>query len=221
MSLILASKLEMMMEKYKAPLSFKVIHILNEIIFWLFSLVTLLAFVFAILVFAGVFREGMQLHVNLPVAFDTEEVGYIVTNDIPSRVQLVEAYGKVHFIDTPINIARLYMLPLLIVVSMMFTMMFIFRKFIRNVRKGIIFEIKNIKLLRMLAIGLLTFWTFWRTYDWISGMILEKRLNFSTISLSTATQDHNVLLISSLVLWVLSHIFIQGMKLNEENSLTI
>lgn len=209
------------MEKYKAPLSFKVIHILTEIIFWLFSFATLAVLVFAILVYAGVFREGMQLHVNLPVAFNTEEVGYIVNNDIPTKVQLVEAYGKVHFIDTPINIARLYMLPMLIVGSLMFAMMVIFRKFIRNVRKGIIFEIKNIKLLRILAIGLLTFWTLWRTYDWLTGMILEKRLNFSTISISTATQGHNVLLISSLVLWVLSHIFIQGMKLQEESSLTI
>jgi len=209
------------MEKFKAPLSFKVIHILNEIIFWLFGLVTFLAVVFAVLILAGVFKEDLQLHVNLPVAFDNQEIGYIVANQTPSEVQIVKAYGDIHFIDTPIEIARLYMIPMLLVIGIMFSLLFIFRKFIHNVRKGIIFEINNIKLLRILAIGLLLFWTFWRTYDWISGVMLEKRLHFGTIDLSTDIQSHNVLLISSLVLWVLSHIFIQGKKLQEDSSLTI
>ena len=209
------------MEKFKAPLSFKVIYILNEIIFWLFSLVTVLAFVFAVLVFANVFKEDLQLHVNLPVAFSNDEIGYIVSNQTPSNVQLVNAYGEIHFIDTPVEIARLYMIAMMLVIGMMFTLLFIFRKFIHNVRRGIVFEINNIKLLRILAIGLLVFWMFWRTYDWVTGMILEKRLHFGTISLTTDTQGHNILLISSLVLWVLSHIFIQGMKLHEENTLTI
>ncbi len=209
------------MEKFKAPLSFKIIHILNEIIFWLFSGVTFLTLVFAALVLAGVFKQDLQLHVNLPVAFDNEEIGYIVANQTPSKVQIVKAWGDIHYIDTPLAIARLYMIPMIIVIGMIFSLLYIFRKFIRNVRKGIIFEIYNIKLLRILAIGLVLFWMFWRTYDWVSGEILEKRLHFATIEFSTDIQGHNFLVISALILWLLSHIFIQGMKLQEESSLTI
>jgi hypothetical protein len=180
-----------------------------------------LAILFAVLVLAGVFKNDLQLHVNLPVAFDNKEIGYVVANQTPSQVQIVKAYGDIHFIDTPIQIARLYMIPMIVVIGMMFSLLFIFRKFIKNVRKGIIFEIYNIKLLRILAIGLIVFWMFWRTYDWISGEILEKRLHFATIEFSTDIQGHNFLVISALVLWMLSHIFIQGMKLQEESSLTI
>lgn len=209
------------MEKFKAPLSFKVIHILNEIIFWLFCCVTFMTVIFAILVLSGVFKEDMQLHVNLPVAFDNEEIGYIVANQTPSQVQIVKAYGDIHFIDTPHQIAKLYMIPMVLVIGLIFTLLFIFRKFIRNVRKGIIFEIYNIKLLRMLAIGLIIFWMFWRTYNWVVGEILEKRLHFATISFTTDIKAYNFLVISALILWLLSHIFIQGMKLQEESSLTI
>ncbi len=208
-------------EKFKAPLSFKVIFILNEIIFWLFSLVAVLAIVFAMLVFTGVFKEDMQLHVHLPVAFDTEEVGFLMSNHTASDVQLVEAYGKLHLIDTPLHLARLIMIPILLVIGIGFFMLFIFRLFIRNVRKGLIFEIKNIKLLRILAFSLLGFWMFWRTYDWLVGVMLEKRLHFGTINVSTDTQGHNALLISALVLWVMTHIFIKGRQLQEEQSLTI
>ena len=70
--------------------------------------------IFAILVLSGVFKEDMQLHVNLPVAFDNEEIGYIVANQTPSQVQIVKAYGDIHFIDTPHQIAKLYMIPMVI-----------------------------------------------------------------------------------------------------------
>lgn len=209
------------MNKFKAPLSIKVIYILNEIVFWLFSLICVLALVFVILVSFGVFKEGMQLHVNLPVAFNTEEIGFLMVNNTPTNVQLVEAYGSIHLIDTPLYLSRAFMLPILIVLGTMFFLIYTFRRFIRNVRKGIIFEINNIKLLRILSLGMLGFWIFWKSYDWFVGFWMEKRLHFGTIDISNDTQGHVVLLISSLGLWVLSHIFISGMKLNEENSLTI
>lgn len=209
------------MNKFKAPLSFKIIFILNEIIFWLFNLVSVLAVVLIILILTGVFKEDLQLHVGLPVAFDAEEIGFLMANNTPVNVQLVEAYGDIHLIDTPQNLSKLFTIPLLIVVGVIYFLIYTFRKFIRNVRRGIIFEINNIKLLRVLSLGLLGFWLFWKFYDWFVGMMMVKRLHFGTIELSNETQGHMVLLLSSLVLWVLSHIFIQGMKLHEENSLTI
>lgn len=133
------------MEKFKAPISFRIIYVLNEIIFWLISLVSVLAIVFAILVFAGVFKEDMQLHVNLPVAFNTQEIGYLTANNVATNVQLVEAYGSIHLMDTPLHLSRPFMLLILLVIGFIFFALYTFRKFIRNVRNGIIFESGNIK----------------------------------------------------------------------------
>jgi len=208
------------MEKFKAPLSIKIIYILNEIVFWLFNVVCVAALLLATLVLAGVFDE-MQLHVRLPVAFNTEEVGYITVNSQVSNVQLVEAYGDIHFIDTPSHISRPFMGPILLVLGIFYFMLFTLRRFIKNVRRGIIFEMDNIKLLRLLSFGLLGFWFFWKLYDWIVGNLIGDRLRFGTIEITEKVQNHTGLLLFSIVLWALSHIFIQGMKLKEENSLTI
>jgi hypothetical protein len=208
------------MEKFKAPLSIKIIFILNEVVFWLFNLACVAALVLATLVLAGVLDE-MQLHVSLPVAFNTEEVGYITVNGQVSNVQLVEGYADIHFIDTPLHISRPFMFPVLLVCGILYFMLFTFRKFIRNVRRGTIFEMNNIKLLRVLSFGLLGFWFFWKLYDWIVGNLIGDRLRFGTIEITEQTQNHNAILIFSIVLWALSHIFIQGMKLKDENKLTI
>lgn len=209
------------MEKFKAPISFRIIYVLNEVIFWLISLVSVLAVVFVILVFAGVFKEDMQLHVNLPVAFNTQEIGYLTANSVASSVQLVEAYGSIHLIDTPLHLSRPFMFPLLFVVGSMFFALYTFRKFIRNVRNGIIFESGNIKYLRILSITMLGFWLFWQTYCWVVGWWFEKRLNFGTIEITREIQNQNGFLLASLILWVLSHIFIKGIQLQEDQSLTI
>ncbi|MEE4114537.1 MAG: DUF2975 domain-containing protein [Marinilabiliaceae bacterium] len=209
------------MEKFKAPISFKIIFILNEIIFWLFNLVCLFGLVFIILVIAGVFKEDMQLHVNLPVAFNTQEIGYLTVNNTPTNVQLVEAYGSIHLIDTPLYLTRLFMIPLSMILAAMYFMLYTFRRFIRNMKKGIIFEAGNIKLLRILALSMLIFWQLWKTYDWLVGVWFEHRLNFGTIEITRETEGHIVLLICSLVLWVMSHVFSRGLILQEDQSLTI
>jgi len=52
-------------------------------------------------------------------------------------------------------------------------------------------------------------------------IIIVRNLHFGTIEFTNDTQSHVVLLIFSLVLWALSHIFLRGLKLEEETSLTI
>jgi len=209
------------MERFNAPLSIKVIYVLNEVIFWIFNLATVLALVLAILVFIGLFGDDMQLHVNLPLAFNSDEIGFLMVNNTPTEVQLVNSYGEIHLIDTPLYLSRIFMVPLLIVIAGMYFLLYTFRRFIRNVRNGIIFEINNIRLLRILSIGLICFWLFTVLYDFVFGIIMLNRLHFGTIILERETKSHASLLIFSLVLWVLSHIFLQGLKLDEESKLTI
>ncbi len=211
------------MEKPKTALSIRIIFILNEIIFWLFNIVTVLALVLVFLVFINFFREGNQLdlQVRLPVAFSTNLDGMLIGENSSTAVQLLEAYGDIKFPGTPKTISKLFMIPLLLVVGMMYFMLFIFRKFIWSVNRGVIFEFKNIRRLRILALSLLGFWFFWKAYDYVVMITVARRLHFGTIEFTNTTQSHIVLLIFSLVLWVLSHIFLKGLKLEEETRLTI
>ncbi len=209
------------METNKSPLSIKIIFILNEFIFWLFNLVALLAVVAAFLVFINFFGDELDLQVRLPVAFNANLDGVLVAENSSTEVQLVEAYGEIKFPGTPSAIARYFMIPLLLLVGAMYFMLFIFRKFIRSVNRGIIFELENIRRLRILALSLLAFWVFWHVYDYLVMITIARNLHFGTIEFTNSTQSYAVLLIFSLVLWALSHIFLRGLKLEEERSLTI
>ena len=209
------------MEKFKAPLSFRIIHIVNEIIFWLFSALSVVAVIFAILVLTGVISDDLQLRVGLPVSFTPKEIGYLTVNSTPVSVQLVEAHGSIHLIDTPGYLAKPFMAPLLFVVAALFFMLYTFRRFIRNMKNGLIFETGNIKLLRLLSFSVIGFWFFWNLYEWLVGLWFSNRLEFGTVELVGEMPDHGILLLGALVLWVLSHIFMKGMELQEEQKLTI
>lgn len=209
------------MEKVKTPVSIRIIFILNEIIFWLFNLAAIAAVVIAFLVFLNFFGDDLQLQVKLPVAFQANLDGVLMQDNSSLNVRLLDAYGEIQFIDTPLSLARLFMIPLLLVVGGMYFMLSIFRRFIRNVNRGLIFEARNIRRLRVLAFSLLVFWVFWIIYDILMLLFIARDLHFATLEMLNKTQPHATLLIFALVLWALSHIFLRGLKLEEEASLTI
>ena len=211
------------MEKTKTPVSIRIIFILNEVIFWLFNLVMVLVLVVSFLVLINFFSNEHQLdlQVSLPVAFNANLDGAMVGQNSSTAVQLLEAYGDIKFPGTPPTIAKLFIIPLFIVTGVMYFMLFIFRKFIWSVNRGVIFETKNIRRLRILALSLLAFWFLWHVYDYVVMITVVRKLHFGTIEFTNNTQSHVLLLIFSLFLWVLSHIFLKGLKLEEETSLTI
>jgi len=209
------------MEKTKTALSIRVIFILNEIIFWLFNLVALAVIVIVFLVFINHFGEDLQLQIRLPNAFNANLDGVLIGENSSTNVRLVEAFGEIQFVNTPLWIARPFMVVLLLVVGAMYFMLFTFRKFMWSVNRGIIFDLNNIRRLRILALSLLSFWFFWVVYDILVMILIARNLNFGTIDMINKTQSHAILLIFSLILWALSHIFLKGLKLEEETSLTI
>jgi len=209
------------MEKIKTPISIRIIFILNEIIFWLFNLVSVLAIVAAFLVTFNAFGEGLQLQISLPVSFNADIDGALIKDNFSTEVRIVEAYGDIMFPGTPPGIARPFMLAMLIVIGAMYFMLFVFRKFIRSVNRGVIFESKNIRRLRILALSLLGFWFLWHVYDFLVKILIANHLNLGAIEITGGMRSHAILLIFSLVLWVLSQIFLKGLKLEEEASLTI
>jgi len=209
------------MERFIAPLSIKIIYVLNEIIFWLFSLVLVGAIVFSVVILAGGLKNDLQLHAGLPIAFNSDATGFIMAANTAYDVQIVEAYGKLHFINTPPYIAKRFVITMLFACGIMFFILFTIRMFMRNVRKGLIFEYKNIRLLRRLSYILLGFWGFTKLYSWMMMKFVVSKLHIGTVEFSNQYQNFNYLLIISLFIWALSHIFIVGQKLREENTLTI
>jgi len=209
------------MENFKAPLSIRIIFVVNEIIFWLFGLVVAAALVFAVIIWCGGFKEDMQLHVNLPVEFSSKETGLFIRGNSPVKVELVELTGNLHLIDTPHDLSSLFAIAMVVMTGIMFYMLFTFRVFMHNVRSGIIFNLINIRQLKIISIGLFVIWIMAKLYAYLMWLLVVRRLNFGTIDFSNNQRGFILLLFCSLFLWVLSHIFKKGVQLQEENSLTI
>gem|GEM_PF-4008242 len=164
--------------------------ILNEVIFWLFNMVTLLAVIIAVLVFINHFGNDLQLQVNLPVSFNTDIDGVMIKDHFSTEVRVVETYGDIMFPGTPLGIARPFVVVLLLVIAAMYFMLFIFRKFIWSVNRGVIFESKNIKRLHILAFSLLGFWFFWHVYDYMVKIFIANDLHLGTIEITGNMKSH-------------------------------
>ncbi|NQU88688.1 MAG: DUF2975 domain-containing protein [Mariniphaga sp.] len=209
------------MEKYKAPISFKIIYYVTAIIYYLSAFACLIAFGLTMLILTGILKNGLQLHVLMPVEFDLLEIGNLYMNSSNIKVEIVEAVGKVHFIDTPLFLARWISLALIFVVTGGFYILDLFWKFIKNVKNGIIFEFENIRLLKKIGFGLMGLWLYLIIYSQILKYTIAKWLEFDDVSITGDDRNYVALLLFGLFIWVLSHIFIKGSELEEENKLTI
>lgn len=208
------------MEANKNPLSIKVIYWVTNIIFWLFTVVSVLAVAVAIALMFNLFGNT-QLHTGIPVAVDILEQGKLEINNTITNVKFVEMYGKLHFIDTPASLGRIYSIFIFIILGLFFFILLTFRRFINNVYKGIYFEINNIALLKRISYTLIGVWTFTVFYAYFQYYYIVKHLEFSSVKISGDIQTYPVILLFALFIWVLSHIFMKGCKLQEENNFTI
>ncbi len=208
------------MNAIKKPLSVKVIYYTTNILFWIFAFAAGLAAILSIAMFWGFMKE-MQLHVGVPIAVDVVEKGSISLYKQMVDVQFVEMYGKVHFIDTPVFVSRIYSVYMMAVVGLMFFIFFTFRKFINNVYRGEYFDISNIALLKRIAYAILGLWVFSVFYAYFQYYVLMINLEFESITLNGEMQFYPLLLLAALFLWVLSHILMKGSELQEEQTYTI
>lgn len=210
------------MESIKKPLSIKVIYWITNISFWIY----LAAAVFIIFLAAYIFLIGidtLQLHVGLPIMANLNEVGSFDSFLVPNTVdvEMVAMSGKVHFVDTPVELARLYA-AFMFIVSILFSYIFvIIRKFVNNVYIGDYFDIKNINLLKRISYGLIFLWLFAVSYGYFQYFFIAVNLDFSTIEFNFDVNTYPSILIVALIIWVLSHIFSKGVQLQEENKLTV
>ena len=205
----------------KPPLSIRIIYWLSNIVLGLLTLVFFAAIVFNILFYTDFFGDNMQLHTTLPVKVDFLEKGNLYLNGQIVQVELVEAASRIHFINTPNFISKKVGIAVLFVVLFGLSLTWLFRTFIKNVKDGETFTVNNILLLQKLAYTLVALWLFTVIYMRLAYYYIAKNLEFEHVLITDDIPNYTGILVAALFLWVLAHIFITGVKLQEEQDLTI
>ena len=209
------------MKNLKAPLSIRVIYWIANIILGLLFLVGLGVIAFNALLYTSFFGDDLQLHVQLPMKVNFLEQGELFIRNTAVKVELVNASSQIHFINTPLFIARIFGTAMLIAYGFITYMVFIFRQFVTNVKNNKLFESSNIELLRSIAYGLLIFWIFSIIYSRLVYHYFAKFMVFQQVDISGDFSNFPGLLMLALFMWVLSHIFLVGVRLREDHDLTI
>jgi len=209
------------MEKTKTPVSIRIIYWLTEVSFWLVILSAAFVLAFNVLAFTPFFGNDLQLHVAFPVKFNVLDKGVLELHGKDLQVELVEASSKIHFINTPMYIARIFGTAMLLAMGFLIYIAFLFRSFIVNVKKNRVFEPSNIAYLRNISYGLFGLWLFAVIYTRIFHRIVLHSISFEQVELLEDHRRFAGLLLLSLFIWVLSHVFLVGAKMKEEQDLTI
>ena len=209
------------MEKQKTPTSFHVIYWIMNIITGLFAFVCLAAIVLYIMLWTDFFGNDLQLHISMPGQFNFTNTGIMEYEGGTAIVELVEATAKLHFINTPLPIARSFTLIMMGVCALMMYIIWTFRQFVANVRASKVFTISNILSLQNISYALLGLWVYIIIFRRVSYYYISARLDFEDVEIISEFDNYPWMLMMALFLWVLSHILIKGLKIKEEQELTI
>ncbi len=209
------------MNKNKKPLSIRIIYRVTEVVFWLFLLVLVLSVGLNIAFFSEAFGDKMQLHIALPVKVNYTEKGTMDVFGQLQEIEFVEGLGKIHLIDTNPDMAKVFGVAMLMVVIITMYIFVNFRRFIGNVYRGYIFEPFNIQMLKNMAYGLVAFWAFDLIYKAVFYYLFVRNMKFEHLEITGEFSSNWVLLLVALFLWMLSHIFLMGVKLQKEQELTV
>lgn len=209
------------MEKKKIPLSFNVIYWIMNVILVLSGLLALGTIVFYVMLWTDFFGNDLQIHVNLPGKVNYLQCGSMSLMGTDIKIELVEASARIHFFNTPAFLARHFVSILMGVVALGLFMMWTFRQFIVNVRKGLVFTIRNIILLQRISYSLVGFWIIMIVYSRSAYYYISSRVQIDNIEIVQDFDNHIGILLTALFIWVLSHVFMKGLKLQQEQDLTV
>jgi hypothetical protein len=207
----------------QAALSIRVLYHLSTAAYLLGIIATLLGILvaFGFLFGAEFIAEDFRLTIKMPVAVDLEQTGSVVFFGKEIEVRIIDAVGAMEFYGVPPFILRLMTIPVLIMLPIMFLGVYLFHRFMRNVYYNRIFDAVNFYLLRKLSYVLLAIWVLTVLYIQSLKYALMGDFSYVHIGISTNSDWYWGILAGALFLWVLSHIFLKGLELKEENELTI
>ena len=163
----------------------------------------------------------MQIHAGLMSEVKYTEKGSLYLFGQNQEVEFVEGTGKIHFINTNVVIAKWIGGLMLGIVSIFLYIFLMFKRFIGNVYRGDIFERFNIQMLQKMAYGLAGLWFFMIIYSRLFYYVVAKHIEFEHLEITGEMESYSYVLFIALFLWVLSHIFMTGVKLKDEQNLTV
>lgn len=209
------------MKTHKTPLSINILYWLSNFSLVMLSLGFFAAIVFNIFIYTGTFDSNITIDAPFPVKVDYLDAGKLISNNQDVKIELVDATARLKIIDAPNSILK--KIGFIMIFSILFAVLLIviFRKFIKNVKAGNIFTIENINLLKFLSYGLVAVWVFQAILMRALYFYMADQLEFKDTSLRIDLTQYSSTLIIALVIWVLAHIFLTGVRLQEEKDLTI
>ncbi len=209
------------MKTHSSPLSIRIIYWTTNFAMLVLGLVFIASIVFNIMLYTDFFGNNLQLHTSFPVKVDFLQKGVLTLGQQQVDVEFVQATSKIHFINTPVSIAR-KIAPIISLISFFAIFMFsVFRKFILNVKQGLTFNIQNINLLKKLSYILVGFWIFTMIYMRVFYYYIAQNIEIANVRIGNQFSSYVGILFVALIIWVLAHIFATGLKLQEEQDLTV
>ena len=209
------------MTEIKTPFSIKLIYWLTNFMMGLLGIVFLLALAFNIAVFTGHELDDTDMRVQLPAKVDIAQQGTLQVMGEEITVQLVDAESQLRLVNPPSKLIKYIMVSILLLILGVAYLVCQFRTIVKNVRNGLVFEIENIRLLKKIAYILAGFWLVMLIYIQVGTHIVQEHMHVEGVSFSGDPVSTSNVLVMSLCLWVLAHIFSTGLKMKEEQALTI
>lgn len=97
----------------------------------------------------------------------------------------------------------------------------LFFKFIFSLIDEVIFDNKNIKLLRRLGIVLITFYLLYFAFDWCSTLINKSLFGFENYKIAVTSDADFIWVVLGIVVLLFAEILSRGYTIKEEQDLTI
>jgi len=208
------------MKTKQTPQSVNIIYWITNIGFWIYLLVSVFAFFLAMGFITG-WVHNIDLNIGMPLALDLSESGVIQMNGETFAIQFNQLYGNMQIADAPTYITRTFGIFMIIILFIFLYIFQTFREFIKTIYKGSYFDRKNIMLLKRIAYALVISYLLNVLNIVFQYFYLVRNIELETAHFSGNFETYPVILLVSLFIWVLSHVFQKGVELQNENELTI
>ncbi|MDF1548687.1 MAG: DUF2975 domain-containing protein [Bacteroidales bacterium] len=209
------------MEQKNHPLSIRIILFLTNLGLGLLALFLLVIVIVNIVLYTNMYNENIGISIPLPVEIDFLQTGKINIGDKISDFKFSDSKTELSIKNAPSTFTRSAAILALIVILFSAYLLSIFRNFILNVKRGKTFSMHNILLIKKLAYGLSFFWLFAQLYTILIDYFIVSHLEYEQIDIKYQLINYPEILILALFIWVIAHVFSTGLKLQEEQDLTV
>lgn len=207
------------MKKQGSHLSMWIIFNLVRISFWANAAIVAVFTISTILLAFGLSQNFHPEH-YLPCKFDVVEKGSLTISNSKTLVTITDAIGRLEFDKLPANISLYISISLIPMFGALLLGLWLFKKFITNVKLGLLFKGDNIQYLKKFAYVLLAVWVYSKIVMIVLNLFILKAFTFDSVKIQFTVGSQFALYLS-LFIWILSDIFQKGVEIEEENNLTI